>query len=107
MSVLPHRIIVLASLDERGLRVDVPFIEDSVDGNGEEITVSRDNSLVGVQYRRIGIVRTHLGEGLRVMHAASEPRHHPMELGLASFGKPSGNASKRGEKMKAKPFSTF
>lgn len=60
MSVLPHRIIVLASLDERGLRVDVPFIENSVDGNGEEITVSRDDSLVGVQYRGIGTIRAHI-----------------------------------------------
>ena len=51
MSVLLHGIIVLARLDEGSLRIDVSLVQNRMNCNGQEVDISRYNSLVCVQHR--------------------------------------------------------
>ena len=59
MPILAHWEVILSSAYEGGSRVDVSFVEDSVDSDSEELTVRRDNSLVGIQERHTVVVRRH------------------------------------------------
>ena len=109
MSALPHRIIVLARLDEGGLRIKVPFVEDGVNGHSKEITVGRDDSLVGIQYRRLAMIVIHpllKKSKVFILLSSSVYRHNAQvcfyrpEFRKAgnSIGKPSCNAWDPGKK---------
>lgn len=76
MAVLPYGVVVFAGAEEGGWRVDVAGVEDSVDGDGEEVAKCGDYGGVGVEGGFAGGIAGHgmgwaascfgaCGEGLR------------------------------------------
>lgn len=47
MPVLSDGVVVFPRAEEGGGGVDVAFVEDGVDGNGEEVAEGGDDGLVG------------------------------------------------------------
>lgn len=59
MSTLPHGIVIFPGFDERALGIDIPFIENRVDYDGEEIAKSRDDGIIGVEDGEFVVVGGH------------------------------------------------
>lgn len=59
MSTLPHRIVVFPSFEKGVFGIDVPFKEDGVNGDGEKVTESRHDSMIGVQNWKLRVIISH------------------------------------------------
>ena len=51
MPILPDGAVILARAEEGGARVELPFVEDGVDGDGEEGGEGFDQGVVGLRGR--------------------------------------------------------
>lgn len=49
MSTLPHRVVIFARFEKGGSRIYISFVEDGVNGHGEEVPEGGDDSIVAVQ----------------------------------------------------------